>query len=247
MKKISIITITHNSELTIEQTIKSVVSQTFNDYEYVIVDGNSSDKTLSIIKKYEDYYSKWVSEPDSGISEAMNKGIELSTGEFLLFLHSDDYLLAEDTLLNASKWLNNEHEIFAFGIYYGNGERFRPFYPRGFNYWMNFKFGLLHQGVLCHRSVFEKIGNFDTNFKLTMDYDFFLRAYRNGMRLKRCNYPLSFMRNTGISSGLDNASLKERFLEEKKVHYKNNPSKLLLFLYSIYWRTYPKYRKIHNF
>ena len=88
--KITIVTITYNAERYLEQTITSVIEQTYTNREYIVVDGNSSDGTLDIIKKYESEIDNWISEPDNGIADAMNKGIDLATGDYILFLHSDD-------------------------------------------------------------------------------------------------------------------------------------------------------------
>ncbi len=245
--KISVITINYNGETFLEKTVHSVCNQNYSNFEYIIIDGYSTDKSLSIIHKYSSKITKFKQFPALGIADAMNKGYDLSSGEFILFIHADDYLLNDNTLSEASKFLTSEYDIFAFNIFYGNEVEKKEFKPRGFNFWMNFKFGLLHQGVLCHRNVFKHQGFFDTSFKLAMDYDFFLRAYKNKIKLKCCNYPIAFMRNTGVSSKLDKESLRNRFLEEKTVHYKNNPNLILKFLYPLYWRLYPKYRGINKF
>jgi glycosyltransferase involved in cell wall biosynthesis len=92
MPKISIITVCFNAEKYIEQTIKSVLDQKNGDIEYIVIDGASTDKTLNIIRQYDSKITKWISEPDNGIADAMNKGIKLATGAYLLFLHADDYL-----------------------------------------------------------------------------------------------------------------------------------------------------------
>ena len=92
MFKISIITITFNSEEHLEQTIESVAAQTYPSIEYIIVDGGSTDGTLDIIKRHEEDIDRWISEPDDGIADAFNKGIALATGDFVYFLNSDDYL-----------------------------------------------------------------------------------------------------------------------------------------------------------
>ena len=91
--KITVITVCYNSEKTIEKTIKSVINQDHVDKEYIIIDGASTDSTLDIIKKYENYITKWVSEPDHGIFDAMNKGISLATGDIIAFLNSDDWYM----------------------------------------------------------------------------------------------------------------------------------------------------------
>jgi len=114
--KITIITITLNSEQYLENTITSVINQTYRFIEYIIVDGQSTDRTLDIIKKYKQQVNKWISEPDSGIAAAMNKGIAMASGEFILFLHSDDYLLEENSIEKAINFMNSSEDIFAFNI-----------------------------------------------------------------------------------------------------------------------------------
>ena len=214
--KISVVTINYNGEKYIEKTILSISSQSYENFEYIVIDGFSTDNSISIINKYSSDITQFKQFPALGIADAMNKGYELSSGEYILYIHADDYLLDKDSLRKASDFLTENHKIFAFNIFYGNKVDSSLFKPRGFNFWMHFKFGLLHQGVLCHRSVFEDIGLFDTNYKLAMDYDFFLRAYKNRVKLKRCNFTLAFMRDTGVSSKLDQDSLRNRFPSKRK-------------------------------
>lgn len=240
--KISIITISYNSASYIEQTIESVCEQTFQNKEYIVVDGGSTDGTVEIIKKYEDKIDKWVSEPDHGIADAMNKGLALASGDFVIFLHSDDYFLDENVLTVASAHLSTDCEIFLFDIWLMKNGESRLFVPRGLNWWMNFKTGVFHQSAFCSRSLFAGIGNFDPGLRIAMDYDFFLRAYRAGVRAKKIGLPLSVMRLCGLSSQLDWPSLRERFREERRIHMKNSPSIPLRLLYLIYWSFYPLYR-----
>ena len=107
---------------------------------------------------------------------------------------------------------------------------------------MNFKTGLLHQGVFCRRALFDEIGPFDTRFKIAMDYEFFLRAYRRGAKLKLIDLPLAVMRDTGVSSRTDWPSLRQRFLEEKRMQRKHGKGVLVRAIYFIYWVLYMPYR-----
>jgi glycosyltransferase involved in cell wall biosynthesis len=241
--RITVVTVCLNAEKYIQQTINSVAEQTYENIEFLIVDGKSTDNTLDVIRKNEAVIDKWISEPDTGIANAMNKGIQLSTGDFLLFLNADDYLHSNDALEKCVRHIDGKCKIAAFNIIYSrtNGTSFIQV-PRGFNWWNHFKMGVYHQGVLCHREVFRKIGNFDTQFKLALDYDFFLRAHKHGFDARPYDETLSVMRDTGVSSRLDWASLRYRFSEEKRVHEKNCSSTLLRYSYRIYWFLYPKYR-----
>ena len=244
-KNISIITICKNSEKYLEDTIKSVISQDCSDYELIIVDGASTDNTIGIIQRYENKISKWISEPDQGIADAMNKGINLATGDYLLFLHSDDYLLSNNIL---GKILDsiNDAKIQIFEIYFGSTDSLHIKKPRGFNSWMWFKYGIYHQAALCHKSVFNDIGHFDTTFKIAMDYDFFLRAYNHGISISKNSFPISVMRDTGISSQLDWPSLRYRFYEERQVQKHNKPPMVLKVLRVFFWPTYIFYRKLRS-
>ena len=105
---------------------------------------------------------------------------------------------------------------------------------RGFGFWLNFK-GLPHQATICKRSVFNALDAFDSNFKICMDYDFFLRAYRQGYNAKTVDYVISVMRDTGVSLASDIKALTERLREEREVHYRNANSNFIRFLYDLWW------------
>ena len=242
-RKISIITITLNSERYLEQTISSVVDQTYGNIEYIIVDGGSTDGTLDIIRKYDAKIDRWISEPDKGIADAMNKGLSLATGDYILFLHSDDYLLNSGVLEQAAGFLTKPYDIVMYDIILERNEKKSLVSPRGLTWWINFKTGIFHQSVLCSKTLFREIGTFDTNFHIAMDYDFFLRAYRASMRTKRIEIPLTLMRLVGISSNTDWPGLKQRLLEEHRVHVKNCPTLWMRLMYKIYWLAYLPYKK----
>ncbi len=237
---ISVITVCLNAQKHIEQTIRSVLEQTYRFVEYIIVDGGSTDGTCDIIDRYRNRISHVVSEKDSGIADAMNKGISLASGEYILFLHADDYLADAHVLDNVSPFLGTA-DIVACPIKFG--EKLATVWPRGVNFRLNFK-GIPHQGVLCRRDVLKRLNGFDIRFKVCMDYDFFLRAYRSKARFARAPVVLSVMRDTGISSRRDWRSLEERFSEERMAHEKNCPSALMHLCYILYWSLYIPYRRI---
>jgi glycosyltransferase involved in cell wall biosynthesis len=240
--KITIITICYNSEKYIRQCIESVIAQRYKNIEYIIIDGCSTDNTLQILYEYSDRISKIISEEDSGISDAMNKGIRCANGQYILFLHSDDFLLSSDSIACAVKKIDINSDINAFSILFGSKKKFKKLKSRKFNLLTFFKMPIRHQGAFCKKSLFEKIGSFDDKLKINMDYDFFLRAYNRHASLKCFDMPLSFMRDTGISSKKDWYNLEKRFMEERKIHYKNTNNKYMKFIYSLYWLFYKKYR-----
>lgn len=245
MPKISIITVCFNAEKYIEQTIKSVIDQKNGDIEYIVIDGASTDKTLNIIRQYESKITKWISEPDNGIADAMNKGIKLATGEYLMFLNADDYFQTSDALAIATSYMEESKDIYIYDTIFLKKEGGIRRHSGAFGKRINFK-GICHQGVLCRRALFEKIGSFNTSFKVCMDYDFFMRAYRYGATGQYINEVLSVMRDGGISSHQDWLSLKQRFAEEKRVHLENTPSPFMGALYRVYWTLYLPYRKVRS-
>ena len=244
MHKLSIVTITWNSEKFLEQTIQSVVAQSYPGIEYIVVDGGSTDGTLAIIQKYEEHIDRWISEPDDGIADAMNKAIGLATGEYVYFLHSDDYLESESSIHDACQHFVKDKDIFLFNIYLEKDGDKAMHKPRGLNLWLNFKTGVFHQSAICRKSLFERIGLFDKNLRIGMDYDLFLRAYKRGVDALRIDIPIATMRLTGISSRTDWQSLLERFGEERAIQHKNRSSSWMRFVYAVWWALYLPYRRI---
>ena len=239
---ITVITVCYDAEKYIEQTIQSVITQSYPEIEYIIVDGASTDGTLGIIEKYGEKIAKRISEPDQGIADAMNKGLALASGDLILLLHADDYLIEPGVLDAAVSQMTGDWGICAFDLYFDRSGTFHRRRPRPFDWRMNFKTGLLHQGVFCRRALFDEIGPFDTRFKIAMDYEFFLRAYRRGAKLKLIDLPLAVMRDTGVGSRTDWPSLRQRFLEEKRVQRKHCKGPLMRGMYFIYWMLYMPYR-----
>ena len=241
---ISVITACLDSARHIGQTTESVAGQRGIECEHVVVDGGSTDATAEIVRAGLRPGGRWISEPDGGIADAMNKGIALSSGEWLLFLQSDDYLAGPGVLAEASSRLSADVDVCGFPVLFGNESRMTTMHPRGANAWLNFKTGLNHQGTLIRRSLFDRIGLYDSGFRIAMDYEFFLRAYRAGARF-RC-YPtpvMAVMRDSGVSSQIDWPNLERRFAEERRVHRKFQTAPLSL-VYDAWWTLYPRYRRL---
>ncbi len=228
--KISIITVCFNAEALIEQTLRSVVDQNFTSKQYLIIDGNSTDSTLEIVSQYREAIDQIVSEPDGGIYDAMNKGLSLATGEYVLFLNAGDQLFSNQTL----------ETLFALDdadIYYGEttlindkqevlGTRSelttRPL-PRNLNV-RSFLNGqpVSHQSFIVRR---ELIGNFDLQFQCSADIDWMIRAVRNA----------KIIRNSGITisryllGGTSDRKLKKCWIERARILLRYfNPMLVLL-------------------
>lgn len=180
--KISIITVAFNNRVFLEDCIRSVLSQTYNDIEYIIVDGGSTDGTLDIIRKYEDKISAWISEPDGGIYDAMNKGIGMATGDVIGFLHSDDLYADEWVIERVAKAFveNGVQSVYGDLIYVNRNN------SKVIRYWRAGRYseGLINRGWMpphptffVRREVYENYGSFNTSLKIAADYELILRFF----------------------------------------------------------------------
>ena len=179
--KVSIITVCLNSEKFLEQTIQSVLKQTYQNIEYIIIDGGSWDNTQEIITRYEENIDYWVSEPDKGISDAFNKGLLSSTGEIIGFLNSQDYYFDRNVIEKVvNAFTNKQAASIVYGkVYYVPidssevvgvvGERFTKKRMMKRNI-------MPHQSVFMKRHVFHRFGQFRLNYRIAMDYEYTLRA-----------------------------------------------------------------------
>ena len=181
--KLSIVTPCFNSEKTIKKTIESILMQNFEELEYIVIDGGSSDSTLQIVKSYENRFEngiKIVSEKDDGIYDAMNKGISLATGDIIGIINSDDYYEAGafDEIKKAYEEANDRKYLIIYGavrIIDNNKEQSVILYSHN-----NLpKQMILHQGCFVSRYVYEDKGKFDLQYKYSSDYDFMLRMYED--------------------------------------------------------------------
>lgn len=218
----SIITISFNSEKTIERTIKSVLEQTYKDLEYIIVDGCSKDRTLDIVKKYEPLFEgrmKWKSEPDKGIYDAMNKGIRMATGDIIGIVNSDDWLESGAVEVVANAFVQNGKDtnaLYCGGINYhrtdGTIKRWdaniKSFKRQAILYIMS---GIRHPATFVPRQVYDKMGMFDDQMKLSADQDFILRCHFCGVQFIEIKQTLSNMSEGGIST---EGTIKARKISE---------------------------------
>ena len=175
----SIITVSYNSEKTIAGTIQSVLSQEFKNFEYIIIDGDSKDNTIKIIQSFTDKRIKLYSEPDAGIADAMNKGIEKSSGDWIHILNSDDCYYSNESLLKASKHLYKNKTNY-FGICFKNYKdqiyryyNWNYFYPK-----LLFKACIPHPSMIVSKDQYNEIGNYNKDLKYTSDHEFTLRLVK---------------------------------------------------------------------
>lgn len=232
MPKISVITVAYNSQDTIEKTLKSVVNQTYKDFEYIFVDGNSKDKTLEIVSNYKDFVKKWISEPCKSKFDAMNKGVLLAQGEYILFLNSDSVFYDDNVLEKFSKLLDGTD------IVYGNAQicnlntntvsvkKIKT--PRKLNL---YKGELLLPTEFIKTNMLEILGGFDTRFKFEADCELNIRAiFENKASIKYVDEIVSTI-NSDNSDRLIPKRIR-RSVKEKMVIKKYYFSKLEKLFYS---------------
>jgi len=206
--KVSIITITYNSAKTVEETIQSVMSQDYQNIEYIIIDGASTDTTKDIISSYNDSITTFVSEPDNGLYDALNKGLKHASGDIVGFLHSDDFYYDNSVVSQIVAGFDQDEKIDAvYGdLVYVNQENV----DKTVRYWISgqyskskLKFGWMppHPTFYARLEVYKKYGGFNTSYKISADYDSILRYL--GKNNIFCHYvPEIFikMRNGGVSN-----------------------------------------------
>lgn len=210
--KISIITVCFNSEATIERAIKSVIAQKYEELEYIVIDGKSSDRTCEIIRKYEEDISYWISESDEGIYHAMNKGIAAATGQVIAFLNSDDWY-CENTLSRVSHYFEkNDVDLVSGNIYfYDDGEVIVEDIPKQADtddYF--FDIGLPHPSLFAKADLFKKYGVFDLTYKIAADYDWMLRVCLGGARILVVDDFFTYFSCGGMSTAGKYRAVKEQ-------------------------------------
>jgi len=182
---VSIITVVYNGVKTLEQTILSVLNQTYDNIEYIIIDGKSNDGTLQIIKRYDSQITLWISEPDNGLYHAMNKGVALAKGELIGIINSDDWYEREAVEIVVSAYTNNiQKKIFhsnRFDIY-PNGQKkqfsFNPSKAKFYYYAMTYN----HASMFFHKDIYKKY-NYNTEFKVFSDYELVLKLFLESQHL----------------------------------------------------------------
>ena len=214
----SIITVTYNAGKVLEDTILSVISQTYRNVEYIIVDGNSKDNTQEIIGKYSKHISKMVSEPDKGLYDAMNKGIRMATGDYLCFLNAGDKFHEKETLQQIAETLKDKDlpdVIYGETAIVDEDGNFlhmrRLSTPERLN-WKSFKQGMLvcHQAFLAKRELALKYP-YDMQYRFSADFDWCIRIMKEANCLHNTRLTLIDYLNEGMTTRNHKASLKERF------------------------------------
>lgn len=244
--KFSLITISFNSEKTIERTIESVLKQTYNNYEYIIIDGASKDRTLEIIHNYKEYFAgkiKIISEPDKGIYDAMNKGIKVASGEIIGIVNSDDWLepTALQTIYDAYKknnnslntlyvgWMNFHYKDGTFQILKTSNMKFKKM-ARVYQ-----MAGIFHPATFVPMSIYNRIGLFDDRMSISADADFILRCYYNNILFSFVDKVLTNMKDDGVSNNGTMKILKKSYRDRKLLLNKYVNNSFCYYYYQLIW------------
>lgn len=227
---ISIITVVFNGEEFLEQTIQSVLNQDYKNIEYIIIDGGSTDGTVEIIKKYEHQIGYWISEPDKGIYDAMNKGIDKATGEIVGIINSDDWYEKNCFTIVASRFSKSNAEMI-----YGNQNNIYGFKSdKSYLYEGRIckdkleSLRINHPTIFVKKSIYDKYGKFDIDFNISADRDFVIRLLMQGVKIVKINEVLSNFRLDGISNQTNALKIiRKRLSEELNVLSKNRLPKIV--------------------
>jgi glycosyltransferase involved in cell wall biosynthesis len=229
----SIITVVLNGEKFLRETIESVKNQSFKDYEYIIIDGGSTDKTLDIIKEYSEHIDFWISEKDLGLYDAFNKGILMAKGKYIGIINSDDVYTVNALEIINEYFSNNPKIDFVFGSvkkHWGILHGYRPkkiYYSWGF-------YSSHSTGFFIKKESANKVGLYDLRYKYHADYDFFFRMIvknkLKGMATRKDEVTGVFRRG-GFSSKIP---FRKLFFEELKIRYNNNQNLILIFVIFIH-------------
>ena len=228
---ISIITVVYNGEKYLEETIQSAINQTYDNMEYIIIDGGSTDGTLDIIKKYEEKIDYWVSERDSGIYDAMNKGITLCSGNIIGIVNADD-LLYHGTVEKISKVFDTTPMFTCANleIVDQEGKILETISSLGLES-MKYKLlkhmPFLHPTMFVGMKVYKQMGLFDTRYRLSADYDFTLRLMSHHVKFKRLDFSTGMFRLGGQSGGVGS------YLENHKLLLRHNVNPIFVYLNTI--------------
>jgi len=215
---LSIITINYNDAIGLQKTMNSVLNQSFTDIEYIVIDGGSTDASVEVIQTYKHDKLQWISEPDSGIYNAMNKGVLKAKGEFLLFLNSGDFLVSNTILEKVTSLINNESSFISCNLLLdGDVKRVRQ-HPGQLSFSYLVSSTVSHPSTFIKRKMFVKHGMYNEKNKIISDWEFFFKTLGlNGESYQMINETLTVFDMHGISSNDDNIEL---ITAEKEAVYK---------------------------
>ena len=237
-KLFSVVTICRNEENNIEKTLKSILNQNSMNYEYVIIDGDSTDGTKKIIENYLEQFNKkdikvtFISEKDSGIYDAMNKSLNYISGRWTIFINGGDEFIDDEILVKVENVIFDEIDVlYGDVVLFDNGHY--KYLPAGEINEITYKNPICHQSVFTRTEILKEY-RFDTNYRIVSDYDLFLRLYLNKKNFKKENFPISIFDFTGFSLVNMVKCQKEMVISQKKQGIKSKYPSFVKILYSFF-------------
>ena len=208
--KFSIVTINYNNLFGLKNTVESVIKQELTDYEFIVIDGGSTDGSKEYLEKYSSYFDFWVSEHDSGVYHAMNKGLYKATGEFSLFLNSGDYLYDNEVLSRVKNCLNSSFDL-VYGLIQWEGME-QLWNPRKDlqSFEMVFQSLIPHQATFFKTKLIQKMGGYDESYKVVSDWGLMLSMIDQGYKTQKMDLIISTCEAQGISAKYELLAKKER-------------------------------------
>lgn len=230
--KVTVITVLYNSAATIERTVKSVLEQSYDDIEFIVIDGNSNDGSIDILNRYKDRISVLISEPDEGIYEAMNKGISLATGEWICFMNSNDYFFNSEVVKDIFSTGHDADIIYGYCMDPDTGKEVKPLNLSEF--WKRIPFN--HQSAFI-RTKYYKERPYEVKYRISSIYDFLYFWYSTGLKFKYLDIPVAVYNMKGISFYSyvwlwDYLRISMKYSKGKRIRV------LLRFIYLVFVRIY---------
>lgn len=239
---VTVLTVSFNALADLKCTVASVVLAGETGIEHVVVDGASSDGTPEYLAQTG---TRWISEPDKGIADAMTKGLAMVSGEYVLILQAGD-LFAPGLNLDEIQSELDGSDIVSFDVLITHPDGDVRFCSRGLSRALETSMSVPHQGAFVRRDLYERIGAFEAQYKVGMDYEFMLRAKRAGATCKVVNRVVAIMPADGISARRDWHSLKTRLAESRLIQSAHARGFADRLLQKLYWAVYPLYKRFRH-
>jgi glycosyltransferase involved in cell wall biosynthesis len=238
--KVSIITVSYNSEKTIESTIVSVLNQNYNNIEYIIIDGGSNDNTFNIINNYKNYIDIYISESDNGIYDAINKGIKVSSGDIIGILNSDDVFASIGVISNVIEYLTANQDcdgVYGDVVFVNKNDKIKRYYSSKNWDLDKLKWGFMpaHPSFYCKKSCYQLTGLYSLDYKIASDFDLITRFVLNRYNFKYLNIIFVKMKLGGISTrGIKSTILINKEISESLIKNNINSNYFYFILKYIY-------------